>query len=801
MLDAARKALAAKERLERPLRLDLPGLSAPVEVVTDSYGVPHIYASSAYDLFYVQGFVTARDRLFQMDYTRHVAQGRLCELVGVKPVPWREMTVQFRGFDTLDADVLIRSIGLAESAEASLPLHSPDIRAILDAYADGVSAYISTGARSPEHMLLNATIAPWQPMESILMFKAIGLETSSAWRAALFGAMLVQAQVPEDVARLIWPAYPLTGSNIVGGSAQAAADAQSVLAASDAAREASGLGNRPGLGSNSFTVAGTHTATGDAILANDTHLMMQAPSRWHEVGLHGGGYELQGFALAGMPGVAIGRTPHHAWGITSALAQDLDVFVEKMHPVNPHRYLTPDGWQELEESRATFHVKGKPSVERTLLRTRHGPLIDVATKPKGRLRYALGWAGMEPSRDFEGLARSWKAKSFETFRAALEDIKAVPFNISYAGRDGDIGYVMTGNIPNRRVGAPTLPLEGWTGEWEWRGRIPYSEHPWSYNPECGYIVTANQRCAPGSYPYELGGAFEPNERADRITERLNELGSAITFDDLCNLQLDTRSLMGRVSRDAYIAIAGGVDRLGQGDPVARAAALAWRDWDCETRRESVGATVAYMTVFELAQNIVRQLGGEGAVWGLFEQPAMSHLPLGRFPRAQERLRELGVDLAQETRDAFWRTVERCSDELGSDVWKWTWGRVHQLTCKHPFHHAPGLGPMFSIGPMPSDGSTDTVNRGDVNGANNLDHRAGAAMRMVMSARDLDRGATILPGGQSGNPLSRHYDDQFADFLSGRFKPAPFHQPHGRPESRENFWPCPPASSQRGRDVA
>ncbi|MBC7793503.1 MAG: penicillin acylase family protein, partial [Clostridia bacterium] len=289
---------------------------------------------------------------------------------------------------------------------------------------------------------------------------------------------------------------------------------------------------------------------------------------------------------------------------------------------------------------------------------------------------------------------------------------------------------------------------------------------------------------------------EPHERADRITQRLTELGSAITFDDLCNLQLDTKSLMGRASRDAYIAIAGGIEGLSRGDPTARAAAQAWAHWDCEARRDSAGATIGYMTVFDLAQNIVRELAGEAAVWGLFEQPAMSHLPLSRFPRIRERLLELGVDLAEETREAFRRTVENCSDRFGSDVSTWTWGRVHRLTCKHPFHHTPVLGPLFSIGPSASDGSTDTVNRGDVNCASDLTHRAGAAMRMVVSARDLDHAATILPGGQSGHPLSQHYDDQFDDFLAGSLKSAPFHEPYGKPESRESFWPLIP----RGRDV-
>ncbi len=788
VMGVAQKARAVQQALVRPIRLTLEGLTTPVEVLTDDYGVAHLYAANSYDLFLAQGYVTARDRLFQMDFTRHVARGRLAELVGEKPVPWRDMTVQMRGFDTLDADVLLRSIGITEAAEASLPLHSADTRAMLEAYAAGVNAYIATGERTLEHKLLNASVAPWTPVDSILMFKAIGLELSPAWRSALFGAMLLEAGVPEDVARCIWPSYPLSGSSIVRDSGVTAA--REILAAQDATRELTGMGNLPGLGSNCVAVAGSHSATGEAMLANDTHLVMQAPSRWHEIALHGPrGFELQGFALAGLPGVAIGRTPHHAWGITAALTQDLDIYVEKIHPRSSDRYLTPDGWQELEQRQEVFHIKGKPSVTRTLSRTRHGPLIDVATRPMAtrRERYAMAWAGLAPTRDFEGLVRSWSATSFASFRAALVDIGSCPFNISYADRDGHIGYVMTGTIPKRRVGSPTRPLEGWTGEWDWQGMVPFAHHPYVADPPCGFIVTANQRVAGASYPYELGGVFEPSERADRLTQMMTALGRKVTFDDLVASQLDTCSLMGRATRDAYIGIAGGVAMLAAQVMHGQAAAQAWATWDGEARRDSVGATIAYMTMFEVGRAVVATLADDDVAQGLLEQPSFTHLPLRRFPKMRQRLAQLDVDLAAITRDAFMRTVTRLTKELGDDVATWTWGRLHTLTLRHPFHYTPGLGAMFSIGPEPSDGCTDTVNRGDVY-SSSLEHRAGAAMRMVVNARNLSQAATILPGGQSGDRLSVHYDDQFADFLAGRLKPAPFDEPLGPPAQRESFWP-------------
>jgi penicillin amidase len=259
------------------------------------------------------------------------------------------------------------------------------------------------------------------------------------------------------------------------------------------------------------------------------------------------------------------------------------------------------------------------------------------------------------------------------------------------------------------------------------------------------------------------------------------------MEDLVALQLDVSSLMGRATRDAYIGIAGGVEMLAAQIPRGRDAAEAWAKWDGEARRDSVGATVAYMTVFEIGRAVVSALADDDVAHGLLEQPSFTHLPLMRFPRIRGRLAQLGIALADITRQAFARTVARLSSELGDDVATWQWGRVHTLTLRHPFHHTAGLGRMFSIGPQPSDGSTDTVNRGDVFAAT-LEHRAGAAMRMVMNAAKPNEALTILPGGQSGDRLSVHYDDQFADFLAGRMKPAPFDEPHGAPARRESFWP-------------
>ncbi|MEE8409042.1 MAG: penicillin acylase family protein, partial [Myxococcota bacterium] len=428
--DVARRLIPRR----RPETQVLRGLEGDVEVLTDDWGVPHIYADTAHDLFFAQGFVTARDRMFQMDYNRHGAAGRLCELVGRRELPWRDLTVHLKAKTTFDVDVMLRTFGMARSARDSLPMHSQESRDMLTAYAAGVNAYIATGARTLEHRILRTDPEPWRELDSLLMLKGIGFELNFSWRSALVSALLDQADVPEDLARVLWPHYRPGGPTIVDPEAWAQV-ATDLARTREAAGAALGMGNAPGVGSNSFVVAASHSKNGDALAANDTHLVLMAPQPWHEVRLHGGGFDMRGFALTGVPGITIGKTPHHTWGITAGMVQDLDLFVERLHPDDPKRYLTPDGWQTLFEREEEIIVRGEKTEKRTIFESRHGPLLEtVATEADAGYRYAVAWTGHRPGRDLDGLLGVWKAESFAEFRESLRHLVCPTYNITYADR-------------------------------------------------------------------------------------------------------------------------------------------------------------------------------------------------------------------------------------------------------------------------------------------------------------------------------------------------------------------------------
>jgi len=300
VFDIIRATFSAGRRARRPSRCVLEGLSGPVEVRTDARGVAHITAEDQHDLFFAQGYVTARDRFFQMDFNRYAASGRMSELLGRRTLPWRDLTVHLKEKTTVDVDVMMRTFGIARAARASLPLHSQDSRDLLAAYAAGVNAFVATGWRSIEHRLLRFRSGPWTEVDSLTLVRAMAFELNFAWRSILLGAMVEGAGLPDDVKRVLCPHQAAGGASIVGAGAWAAM-ARDLAATRKAAEAALGFGNAAGVGSNSFAVAGSHTRDGDALLANDIHLTLTAPLPMHEVHLSGAGLDLHGYALAGVP--------------------------------------------------------------------------------------------------------------------------------------------------------------------------------------------------------------------------------------------------------------------------------------------------------------------------------------------------------------------------------------------------------------------------------------------------------------------------------------------------------------------
>jgi len=473
-------------RVEGEIRLD--GLNAPVDVIRDDFGVPHIYATTQHDLFFAQGYVHAQDRFWQMDFWRHIGSARLAEMFGESQ---------------LENDIFLRTLGWARIAEQELALLDENSRAILQAYADGVNAYLADHggtALSLEYLFLRLLnpgyqVEPWQPLHTLTWAKVMAWDLGGNLDQEIERAVLLQTLTPEQVASIspgYPPAHPLIAPDFQLGEKpplqlarggedsplEAAAPLLTDLRARLAALEKT-LGSRTiGLGSNSWVISGELTGSGSPILANDPHLGAQMPSIWYMVGLHctpkgeACPYEVSGVSFAGAPGVIIGHNDRIAWGLTNLGPDVQDLYIEKVNPDNPNQYEVNGEWRDMELVRETILVSGGEPVELTVRYTRHGPVIsDTTYLPEefgeaAELEFpdpyaiALRWTALEPNFIFRAIWKFNQAEDWEEFREGAEEFAAPVQNLVYADIDGNIGYQTPGSIPIRANGNGMLPVPG-----------------------------------------------------------------------------------------------------------------------------------------------------------------------------------------------------------------------------------------------------------------------------------------------------------------------------------------------------
>ncbi|HUH13516.1 MAG TPA: penicillin acylase family protein, partial [Longimicrobiales bacterium] len=485
----------------------LAGLSEPAEVWRDSLGVPHIWAEGAHDLMVAQGYVHAQDRLWQMELLRRAAEGRLAELFGPALVP---------------SDRFLRTLGLWSAAGAAEATLEPGVRALLEAYAAGINAWIADthGALPPELLLTRARPEPWTPRHSLAIEKIMAMDLSlyqtslSATRAA--------ARLGAEALPVLLPGYPSWGGTIVDGPALPAVPGPAAaLVASGSIAHAS----------NAWVIGGAHTASGRPILANDMHLALRAPSLWYLAALHaaradglpggeGRGLDVAGTTLPGVPFVITGHNRAVAWGFTNAMVDDVELFVERADPRDPSRYLVPGGAEPFRVRTDTIRVKGREAgVEHTIRSTRHGPVISDLEEGLGGDVVALRWLAHDPASSVRALPAMNLAADADALVAAVDAFDNPHVNIVYADTAGAFGYVMAGRVPLRANGAPPplLPVPGWSGEWDWTGELPFDRHPRTRSPARGYVVSANNRQAAGAVADRVTTFWADPFRALRIS--------------------------------------------------------------------------------------------------------------------------------------------------------------------------------------------------------------------------------------------------------------------------------------------
>lgn len=733
------------------------GISGPVTIVRDRDGVAHITGTTDADAVFGLGFVHAQERLWQMEVQRRIGHARLSEIFGAT---------------TLQTDKFLRTLGVARAARSALERLDSETLAWLEAYTAGVNAFLATNpVLPPEFLILGVQPEPWQPIDSLVWAKMMAWDLGGNWSNELMRATLIAKIGPED-APFLMPPYTADGPLIMSAagvvSPATAADTphtplkpETTRRMLDLAQELQFL-NRIGdqlAGSNNWVIGGSRTASGKPLLVNDPHLANRIPSIWYLAHIQGSTINVIGATFPGLPVVVIGHNGRIAWGVTNTGPDVQDLYIERIDARNHAEY---NGRREpVTLISEVITVKDAEPVTLTVRITRHGPVIsDVLEDIDEPL--AFRWTALDPEgttlRAFINLNR---ARNWQEFIAALRDYKAPMQNFVYADVEGNIGFYAPGLVPIRRNGDGSVPVPGWTDEYEWIGYVPFAELPHIYNPPQDYIVTANNQVVGDDYPYLLGTSWAAPYRARRIIE-LIEQKSALTVADMRAMLGDVVSLHAR----ELLPI---LREVTPNEPREAAALELLRSWDGTMAGDSAAAAVFQGYYHALLEAVFADELGE------FFSETYRH----RRDFAAMALRRVLLEGGQEWCDNVntIATTEDCATILATafskglaamataqgeeDPSRWRWDRVHQAVFPHnPFSQVGALRGIFERR-TPTGGDSFTVNVAPMRLNEGYLQYNAPSYRQIIDFANLEESRFIQTTGQSGNVLSNRYSDYLA----------------------------------------
>ncbi|MFE9243287.1 penicillin acylase family protein [Nocardiopsis sp. NPDC006938] len=774
--------------------LTLSELGSPVTVLRDAYGVAHVYADDAEDLFVAQGFTHAQDRFWEMDFRRHVTAGRTAELFGPGQV---------------ETDVYLRTMGWRRVAEQEYDLLEEDTRRYLDAYAAGVNAWIDDNqglSASLEYGLLGITaddytVEPWTPTDSLAWLKAMAWDLGGNLQAESERAQLLAQGLDEDMVEELYPAYPtdrhapitdtgeLAGADTeadLGRAPDLPEEALAALERMSDVREAIpdllGPSTSPDLGSNSWVVSGEHTETGAPLLTNDPHLGASMPSTWYQMGLHctelseACPFDVSGFSFSGLPGVVIGQNESIAWGFTNLNPDVMDLYLEQ---VEGDEYVVDGERRPLDVIEETIAVSGGDDLELTIRSTHRGPILsttaagshlrEVGENPRegddAPYQVSLRWTALQPGTTADAVFSLNRARDWDGFREAASKFDVPSQNLVYADGDGNIGYQAPGLVPVRGKGDGRWPAPGWDSDYDWEDYVPFDELPSVFNPSSGVIVTANQAVVDEDYEHFLTADWDYGYRSQRINDLLDEAiaEGPVGVDDMERVLMDSQHGAALETTPYLLDVeVGGVTAEAQG-------LLA--DWDHRNEPDSAGAAFYNATWRHLLPLLFDELGpvdmnsnsrGMYVVTRLLEDPDSVWWEGTRVNGRDEVLAAAMEAAAMEL-----------TELLGDTPADWRWGDLHTLTATHDSFGTSGIGPvewLFNRGPVESSGGSSIVNATGWNAAEGYGITAVPSMRMVVDLADRDASTWIHLTGNSGHAFHPNYDDQLELWAEGATLP-------------------------------
>lgn len=736
----------------------LTGLAAEVIVSRDSFAIPHILASSEYDVYRSTGYLMAQDRLWQMDLLRRLTTGRLSEIFGK---------------DLATADQLFRSLRFTEKSHMVIDSCNEEVVGCLQAFADGINQYISEKGDKlpPEFTILGYQPEPWEPIHSANLIGYMSWGLTMAWQTEVVLYKAARA-TDENHARELIPDMEMQKLFIHTGS-PVPSKAEFISELDQIDQVIKDLGLQVFQASNNWAVANKKSKTGKPILANDMHLELNAPGIWYQIHQEvPGKLNVSGVALPGQPFVICGHNEKIAWGMTNVMLDDMDFYIETLSAEDTSLYKLDGKWLPMEIKKETIYTKEGDTITRHNRFTHRGPVISSFKGIKDKV-VSMRWIGNEFSNEIESIYKFNRAGNWDEFRDAASTFIAISQNIVYADIEGNIGMQTAAGIPIRK-GNPVLFAPGDTSLYDWTGVVPFNELPFTFNPECGFVASANNRTIDKSYPYYISCWFDLPSRYQAIIEEITER-DLLGVEDFIAIQSEQNSRFAAKLTPVFLKNLESI-KTGLNETGLMALDLL-SQWDYSMPASSVASAIFEQTYLELTRVIFADELGPELYKKFIEQDLMPTYLIDGLRLKGESLWCDNVstpDITESFKDnifeAFTTAITVLSDKMGEDVMKWEWGKVHTLTLAHPLGKVSVLNRAFNLnrGPYAVGGSYHTISAYSYPFETPFLANHGSSHRHIFTLGEWNNSLTVIPTGQSGIPASRFYCDQTDMYIDYKY---------------------------------
>lgn len=737
--------------------INLKNLSEEVIVYRDSLAIPHIIAQNDEDLYRAVGYVMAQDRLWQMDLLRRVTTGRLSEIFGE---------------NLIETDLLLRSLRILEKSRLILSKTGPEIVKALEAFSDGVNQYIEQNEKSLplEFSVLGYKPEKWEPAYSlnIIGYMAWDLAGSTYSSEVIiykllekFGQEKTQDLLPRFAGRadMVYPDFKLDSQKL--SFTEKLAAHQEIL---------KGLGAQIFCGSNNWAVSGAKSVTGMPLFANDMHLGLNAPGIWYQMHhIVEGKMNVTGVVVPGQPLIVSGHNDSIAWGMTNLAVDDIDLYIEKINPEDSNQYIFNGEWKNFDIRKEIIKIKGGGEVEKELRFTHRGPVIsgfknlsDVIT---------MRWIGNDYSDEMKGVYLLNRANNWEDFKNAISTFKSISQNFVYADVNGNIGLYTGGGVPIRKGNGYTI-MSGETDEYDWKGVVPFEQLPHSYNPESGFVSSANNKTVDDDYPYYIGIYFAQEYRIKRIRELLNQK-EKLSIEDFTEIQNDQNSVLVKKLHKDIVEI---LNKAELNDMEEKALEI-FTNWDGEMSAEAAGPAVFESFYLILPKNILMDEMGEDLYYEYYGNSTLLKNFIENLWSNKEMkwcdditTKDVEEGFDEMVIKSFKDAIAKLAEKMGDTPERWSWGSIHKFTLEHPLGGVKILEKIFNLnrGPYELGGSFHTIRPFSYPFRDPFKVDHGASQRHIYSTANWDLSLSVIPTGTSGVPASDHYCDQTALYINGQY---------------------------------